>query len=54
MNSQPRGVRNRFSALPLISTALEWLAGLAALILLWQRASSQFFIASREIGDSAP
>jgi hypothetical protein len=36
------------SALPLISVALEWLAGLAALILLWQRASSQFFTASRQ------
>ena len=34
------------SALPLISGALEWLAGLAAITLLWQRASSQFYAAS--------
>ena len=32
----------------LISAALGWLAGLAALILLWQRASSQFYAASRQ------
>ena len=32
----------------LISAALGWLAGLAALILLWQRASSQFYTASRQ------
>ena len=31
-----------------VSLALEWLVGLAALILLWQRASSQFFTASRQ------
>jgi hypothetical protein len=33
----------------LISGALGWLAGLAALILLWQRASSQFYAASRRL-----
>lgn len=35
-----------FSALPLISGALEWLVGLAAIILVWQRASGQFYAAS--------
>jgi hypothetical protein len=34
------------SALPLISGALEWLVGLAAIILIWQRAPSQFYAAS--------
>ena len=34
------------SALPLISGALEWLVGLAAVILVWQRASGQFYAAS--------
>ena len=34
------------SALPLISGALEWLAGLAAIILVWQSASSRFYAAS--------
>jgi len=36
------------SALPLISGALEWLVGLAAIILIWQRAPSQFYAASRQ------
>jgi hypothetical protein len=35
-------------ALPLISGALEWLVGLAAVILIWQRAPSQFYAASRQ------
>lgn len=34
------------SALPLISGALEWLVALAAIILIWQRAPSQFYAAS--------
>jgi hypothetical protein len=34
------------SALPLISGALEWLVGLAAIILIWQRAAGQFYAAS--------
>lgn len=34
------------SALPLISGGLEWLVGLAAIILLWQPASGQFYAAS--------
>jgi hypothetical protein len=34
------------SALPLISGVLEWLVGLAAIILVWQRASGQFYAAS--------
>ena len=41
---------------PFVSMALEWLAGLAALILLWQRAASQFYTASRRARkqDSGP
>ena len=35
------------SAGPFVIMALEWLAGLAALILLWRRAASQFYAASR-------
>ncbi len=38
--------RALFSALPLISGALEWLVGLAAIILVWQRAAGQFYAAS--------
>ena len=37
-----------FSALPLISAALEWLVGLAAIILIWQPASGQFYAASAQ------
>jgi hypothetical protein len=35
-----------FSALPLVSGALEWLVGLAAIILVWRRAAGQFYAAS--------
>lgn len=37
-----------FSALPLISGALEWLVGLTAVILTWQRASGQFYAVSAQ------
>ena len=35
-----------YDAMPLISASLEWLVGLAAIILLWQRAAGQFYAAS--------
>jgi len=35
-----------FSALPLVSGALEWLVGLAAIIPVWRRAAGQFYAAS--------
>jgi hypothetical protein len=40
------GTAPLFSALPLISGALEWLVGLATIILVWQRAAGQFYAAS--------
>ncbi len=38
-----------FDSSVLIGAALGWLAGLAALILLWQRASGRFYAASRQL-----
>jgi hypothetical protein len=37
------------SALPLISGAVEWLVGLAAIILVWQRAAGRFYAASGQV-----
>jgi hypothetical protein len=38
-----------FDSSVLICEALGWLAGLAALVLLWQHASSRFYAASRQL-----